>query len=307
MSDLRTGAGAPPATDDGSVPGATIAACLAEAGRLLSAAGVDGARQDARLLLAHVLGVAKETLIGWPERIVAPDAGARFDALVRRRAAGEPVSRLTGWREFWSLPFRLSAATLDPRPDTETLVDAVLAILPDRQAALRIVDLGTGTGCILLALLSELPNARGFGVDIDAGAIETAGQNADLLDLAGRVLVRVGDWRDGASFVPEGFLPVDILVSNPPYIPSDEIAGLAPEVARFDPVAALDGGADGLDAYRAIVRLAPEVVKIGGVVAFECGLGQSSAIRLLLERCGFRDIRVVSDLAGIDRCIIATV
>jgi len=296
-----------PSTDIASGSATTVDGCLTAAARRLSEAGIEGARQDARLLLAHALGVAKETVIAWPERAIEPAIRARFDLLIQRRAAGEPVSRLLGWREFWSLPFRLSAGTLDPRPDTETLVQAVLDGVADRKAALRILDLGTGTGCILLALLSELPNARGVGVDIAPDAIETARRNADLLSVANRAEMRVGDWWAESTLLPERSDPVDVLVSNPPYIPTSEIDGLAPEVARFDPIAALDGGADGLDAYRCLTILAPTVVRSDGIVAFECGQGQAAVLRQVMEGTGFRDVRVVPDLAGIDRCIIATV
>jgi release factor glutamine methyltransferase len=221
-----------------------------------------------------------------------------FEGMVARRCRREPVSRILGRREFWSLPFEVGPATLDPRPDSETLVSAVLSEIGDRAADLSIIDLGTGTGCLLLALLSELPQATGAGIDISAEAIEVARRNATALGLAARARFLPDDWaRDVAG-------PSDIVISNPPYIESDAITRLATEVAVHDPRAALDGGTDGLDAYRALLPQAKRLLKPGGLLALEIGQGQGEAIRGLACAAGLRDSGSASDLAGIERCLL---
>jgi release factor glutamine methyltransferase len=259
------------------------------------AAAALGDRREARLVVAAALGLDPAALLGWPERRIGAAAHARAMALVRRRAAGEPLSRLRGAREFWSLDFALSPETLDPRPESETLVAAALDAVPDRAARLRLLDLGTGTGCLLLALLSELPNAWGAGVDRAAGAAATARANAAALGLAGRAAFIVGDWGEALR---GGF---DLVVSNPPYIPSADIPALAPEV-RHDPLRALDGGADGLDAYRA---LAPALARLlRGTALVELGTGQAPAAARIMRGAGL-DVRGIRpDLAGIDRCLV---
>jgi release factor glutamine methyltransferase len=253
-----------------------------------------GDRREARLVVAAALGLDPASLLGWPERPIDEAARARAAEFVRRRAAGEPLSRLRGTREFWSLTFALSPETLDPRPETETLVAAALDAVPDRAAPLRLLDLGTGTGCLLLALLSELPNAWGIGVDRAVGAAARARANAATLGLGRRAVFLAADW--GAAL--DGRF--DLIVSNPPYIPSGDIASLAPEVRR-DPRPALDGGADGLGAYRA---LAPDLARLlGGTAVLELGAGQARAVTGIMRSAGL-DIRGVHpDLAGIERCL----
>jgi release factor glutamine methyltransferase len=276
-----------------------IGSLLATAAARLKAAGIDAPMREARLLLGHAAGLSQSTLIGWPERTIEAGAAECFAALVERRLAREPVARILGRREFWSLDFAVTADTLDPRADTETVIEAVLAHLPDRQAPLRIVDFGTGTGCILLALLSELTGAFGIGVDRSAAAARVAACNAASLGLARRAGFAVGDW---AAAIGGTF---DLAVSNPPYIPTAEIAGLAPEVVRYDPAAALDGGADGLDAFR---RLAPEFARIlrpGGLAAFETGAGQADRVAAICLAAGLQPLEIRADLAGIGRAVIA--
>ncbi len=279
----------------------TIAAALAMALPRLVAADIPDARREARLILALALGVDQAVILGYPERPVPDAVFDRFDKLVTRRAGHEPFSRLLGTREFWSLDFALSADTLDPRPDSETLIEAVLAEYPDRTAPLRIVDYGTGSGCLLLTLLSELPQATGLGIDLSVGAVETARRNAESLGLSGRASFCQGDW----SQETQG--PADVIVSNPPYIPSEEIARLAPEVAHFEPRLALDGGEDGLDAYRKLIPVAKERLSPLGIVFFEIGAGQTEDVTHLLTESGFRLKSVRRDLAGIERCLVATV
>ena len=255
-----------------------------------------GDRREARLVVAAALGLDPATLLGWPERAVEDAGLARARAFLRRRAAGEPLSRLRGTREFWSLPFLLSPETLDPRPETETLVAAALETVTDRAAKLRLLDLGTGTGCLLLALLSELPNAWGLGLDRAFGAAATARANAAALGLTHRSAFLAADW---AAPVEGSF---DLIVSNPPYIPSGEIERLAPEVRQHDPRPALDGGRDGLDAYHA---LAPEFARLlRGCALLEIGMGQAQAVAEIMAGQGLAIRCVRPDLAGIERCLV---
>jgi release factor glutamine methyltransferase len=263
----------------------------------LAAAGVPDAAADARILAQAAFGLDRAGLLA--ARDSRPDAAAieRYGALTARRAAREPVSRILGRREFWSLDFALSPATLDPRPDSETLVEAALAGLPDRQEGLLILDLGTGSGCLLLALLSALPAARGLGIDRSVEALATARENARRLGLAGRAAFAATDWAAGLAG------RFDLVVANPPYVTAAEMAALAPEVAGFDPHAALDGGADGLDAYRAIAPALPGLLGESGRALLEIAPDQWVAVSGLLEGSGLRPAIVHFDLAGRARCL----
>jgi len=267
----------------------------------LVAADIDESRLEARLLVQAATGLDLAGLIRHEQ---AP-LGAAADTLanlVARRLGHEPISRIVGKRGFYGLEFGLNAATLDPRPDTETLVDAVLEIVDardGRQALLSILDLGTGTGAILLALLYALPQARGIGVDIAPEAVAMAAENAVQLGLAARSRFVVRDMLDRAG---DDF---DIIVSNPPYIPSGEIAGLDPEVRLHDPSRALDGGADGLDFYRLLASKAGAHLKPGGWLAMEVGAGQAGDVLALLARQGWQDCGSRRDLGGIDRVVFA--
>jgi len=276
----------------------TIGAALNAAVTRLTEAGIERPQAEARLLLEAATGLSRATVIGFPERAVGAVHLNVFDQMVVRRCHHEPASRILGRREFWSLTFEVTPATLDPRPDSETLVSAVLAQIDDRAANLSIIDFGTGTGCLVLALLSELPDATGTGVDLSAEAIEVAQRNAATLGLGERATFVRDDW---ARNVSERF---DMVISNPPYIESDAIARLAAEVAAYDPRAALDGGADGLDAYRALLPQAKRLLKSGGLVALEIGQGQGPAIRALAGDVGFCESASASDLAGIERCLL---
>ncbi len=277
-----------------SGPG-SIASCLADGARRLSEAGVPDARREARLILAHALGLEPVTILGYPERPV-DDAGPYQD-LIARRAAREPLSHLTGRREFWSLEFEVTPSTLDPRPDSETLVEAALAAIPDRQVAISIVDFGAGTGCLLLALLSEYPSATGLGIDIDEDALAVARRNATRLGFSDRAAFVRGDWGESLAG------PVDLIVANPPYIRAGDIANLQREVAEYEPRRALDGGPDGLAAYR---RLGPDItglLKPGGVAVLEFGLGQGLDVARLMSAESLIDQGFSADLAGHDRCL----
>lgn len=276
----------------------TLGDLLKEGAARLAAAGIDGAAREARLLLQAAAEIPIATQIAFPERTISSDATARFEALLQRRARREPMAHILGRREFWSLAFKVTADTLDPRPDSETLVQAILDQLPDRSAALRLIDFGTGTGCLLLALLHELPHASGVGVDTSPAALAVATENAHALGLMERAAFRRGDWDEG---IEAGF---DVLLSNPPYVPSTDIDGLQPEVASFEPRLALDGGADGLDAYRRLAPAAARLLRPDGLAAFEIGIGQGDSVRRIMASAGLRHIATARDLAAVERCVL---
>ncbi len=268
--------------------------------RALAEAGVPSPDVDARLLLLAATGLDRVALIRDPDLPVSADASSRLDGWIRRRAAREPVSRILGTRDFWGLSLDVTPDVLDPRPDTETLVEAVLDALKERRdCPLRLVDLGTGSGAILCALLTELPRAQGIGVDRSAGACAVARRNLASHGLAARSLVVQGDW---ATALPaSGF---DIVVSNPPYIESAVIAELDRDVRDHDPLAALDGGADGLDAYRVIVADLARLLAPSGIAAVEIGRGQECAVSGLATSAGLDGITLRADLSGITRVVL---
>lgn len=277
----------------------TIGSVIEWAAQALTAAGFDEPRRRARQLVAAVLEISPAEVFAHPERGLSTAEHARLSDALRRMTAREPLSRMIGRREFWGLEFLLSADTLDPRPESETVVEAVLARLPERHRPYCFLDLGTGTGCLLLALLSEFPRAGGVGIDIAAGAAAAARRNAVRLGLGGRARFVVGNW---AAAVTGRF---EAIVANPPYIVSSAIAGLPPEVRDYDPQRALDGGADGLSAYRTIAAELPRLLAPGGVFAAEIGHGQADAVAAILAENGVRADGFAPDLAGIDRCVIA--
>jgi release factor glutamine methyltransferase len=262
---------------------------------------IDSAELDARILVGAVLGLDLTGLIAAADRRLTSEETARLEDFARRRLDHEPVARILGTREFWGLPLKLSAATLVPRPDTETVVELALEMLraaPHPAHAPRIADIGTGSGAILLALLSELPDAFGVGTDISEDALQTAHRNAVDLGLADRAGFVACDYAAALSG------PFDLIVSNPPYIRSAEIAGLATEVRDHDPRAALDGGADGLDAYRALIPQAARLLAPGGVLVVEAGQGQSGDIQGLMAARGLTlPAPAKADLAGIRRAV----
>lgn len=271
---------------------------LKDATARLASAGIDGALREARLLIQAACDIPIATQVAFPEREVVAATLDRFRDMVARRAGREPMAHILGRREFWSLSFKVTADTLDPRPDSETLVQAVLDQIPDRSASLRLVDFGTGTGCLLLALLHELPNATGVGIDASAAALAVAQENAQALGLTSRAAFREGHWDEGvvATF--------DVVLSNPPYIPSGDIAALQPEVASFEPRLAVDGGADGLDSYRILVPAAARLLAAGGLAAFELGLGQADSVVAIGHAAKLSLIATASDLAGVPRCVM---
>jgi release factor glutamine methyltransferase len=280
-------------------------ALLRDAAVALTAAGIDNARFEARLLLAHAAGVTIEWLVAHGDEAPPPSVVEALRALTARRIRREPMAYVTGEREFWGLSFRVSPAVLVPRPDSETLIEAALALMPGRTEPWRIVDLGVGSGCLLLTLLREFPNARGVGLDASAEALSVAQYNADALGVGARTHLVRGDWRlQGWAGQLGG--PFDLLVSNPPYIETEAIDGLMPEVARFEPRLALDGGGDGLAAYRIIADQAAGLVVHGGRVLIEAGEGQVTDISKLLSAAGFAVGGPWKDLGGIDRIVPAT-
>jgi len=260
---------------------------------------------DARLIICHGAGLSHEAFAMQPERLLDKETVGDILLAAERRCAREPVSRIVGEREFWGLDFALGASALDPRPDTETLVQAALDVAAGHynSGPLSILDIGTGSGCILVALLYELHAAHGVGTDRNLDTLKIARANARRHQLGGRASFVCTSWLDGLS---GGF---DIIVSNPPYIPTDEISSLEPEVARYDPHEALDGGRDGLDAYRWMVPRLAQVLKPGGWVLFEVGYGQAPDVCALFQAEGngntYGELLQRPDLAGHIRCVAA--
>ncbi len=312
---------------------------LADGARRLAEAGIESARLDARLLLAHALGIPPDELVGnsplrlarahavatrrsldtspvttGEERSSTPSVSspvygggvssvaadeteggivARFDSLIARRATGEPLAYIVGHKEFWSLEFEVGPGALVPRPDSETLIEQALKLYPDRTEPLEVLDLGTGTGCLLIALLSEYPNARGTGIDASEQALDWARRTLARHGLEARCRLIAGDWARARG-------PADVILANPPYVRSDKAAALA----RFEPLAALDGGADGLEAYRALApRIAP-LLKPKGCAFFELGAGQAEAVAAIMQARMLEIAGIAADLAGVERCMV---
>jgi len=279
--------------------GPTARDLIAQLTERLAAAGIEAARREAWLLLAAATGRERASLMAGAGAALTAAEQARLERLLERRRAREPIAYILGEKEFWSLPFQVGSAVLIPRPETETVVEAVLAQVPDRRARVRILDLGTGSCCLLLALLSELPNATGLGTDVSAEALALAEVNAVRLGLAGRAELRASDW--GSDIEP----PFDLIVSNPPYISAAEWPKLQPEVRDFEPSAALLAGPDGLDAYRALAPECGRLLASDGCVALEIGQGQGDAVARLLARERLEVVERRRDLAGIERCLVA--
>jgi release factor glutamine methyltransferase len=260
----------------------------------LAAAGIEDAARDARVLLAHALGVAPDRLtLHLPEEMAAPQAQA-YEQAIQAREARQPVAQITGRRLFWGLPFRVTRDTLDPRPETETLVAEAL-----RQPFLKALDLGTGTGCILLSCLRGMPMARGLGVDISEAALVVAAGTSSDLGLAGRARFLRSDWFSAVSGA------FDLIVSNPPYIAATEMPSLSPDVREWEPHLALTPGGDGLDAYRTIARGAGARLMPGGRLLVEIGPTQGPAVTAFFRACGLEDIRILPDMDGRDRVVAA--
>ena len=279
----------------------TLAETLREARARLTIEGIDDPALESRLIVEHFSGTSLADLIATPDRMIPPATIAAVDDALRRRLAHEPVHRIFGFRDFYGLRLSLSAGTLEPRSDTETLVDTVLPFARETAARLgtcRILDLGTGTGAIALALLKEVPLATAVGVDISDDALVTAARNAADAGLAGRFKPLKSCWFSAT----EG--RCHLIVSNPPYISTKELETLQPEVRKFDPVAALDGGEDGLDAYRIIAGGAGAHLEAGARIAVEIGHTQKREVTQVFRQAGYRMIAAAKDLAGSDRVLV---
>nr|WP_294523683.1 peptide chain release factor N(5)-glutamine methyltransferase [uncultured Rhodopila sp.] len=280
--------------DSVRLPGtATIAEAIHDGARRLRDLA-DNPRLEARLLLAHALGLSRADLIRDPHRSV--ETGT-FNDLLTRRLLHQPLAHILGRREFWSLEFQVSPATLIPRPDSETLIEAALVHFAHRPPPRRILDLGSGTGCLLLALLHEFPAAFGIGIDIAPDAAGLARRNAIRIGLADRAAFLAGDWTKPIAG------RFDLVISNPPYIPAADIDDLMPEVALHEPRRALDGGADGYDAYRTILGDLPGRLLPGGTAILELGAGQAKEVAALARQAGFA-ASLHLDLAGIQRAVV---
>jgi release factor glutamine methyltransferase len=273
---------------------ASRASLIGDGAALLRAAGIENPRLEARLLLAHTLNLPVSALLRDPNLHADPTA---YVTLIARRAAHEPLAYILGHREFWSLRFAVSPATLIPRPESETLIEAALAAFARRTPPRRILDLGTGTGCLLLAALHEFPASFGIGIDRSPGAAALAAANANSLGLGNRAAFLCADW---AAPLAARF---DLILCNPPYIPTCEIGALMPEVAGHEPACALDGGADGLSAYRRIIPLLPQLLQPDGVAVLELGIGQRLGVADLARETGLIAI-TRPDLAGIPRALV---
>ncbi|MCX7344235.1 MAG: peptide chain release factor N(5)-glutamine methyltransferase [Alphaproteobacteria bacterium] len=275
------------------MPPDSIAGALLAARRRLALIS-DTAALDARLLLQATANVSHEDIIAEPERRLSAEALAQFEAFMTRRLAHEPVSRILGARDFYGRSFRLTPDVLDPRPDTETLIDAALALIRPRS---RLLDLGTGSGIIAVTLLAERPDTTGLATDLSPEALAIARSNAERHGVLSRLQLRQGSW----------FAPVsgsfDLILCNPPYIPASDIPGLAADVRDYDPLAALTGGPDGLEAYRAIARHAAAHLNPDGHVLVEIGAGQADDVSALFAAAGFRNVKRFQDLGGHDRCL----
>jgi release factor glutamine methyltransferase len=252
-----------------------------------------------RLLLSHALSLSVEELLRDPHQKLGRPSIDAFFSLCNRLQQGEPLSRIVGQREFWSLNFKLSSATLDPRPDSETLIEAVLKLLPDQNRSFDLVDLGTGTGCLLISLLTEYKNAKGIGVDISDEALAIARNNAEINNVERRANFLESHW---FKELQDRF---DLIVSNPPYIADKVYNTLDQNVRDYDPKVALVGGEAGLDCYRIIIKDAPNYLNRDGIIIFEIGYDQAEDVQNLLEQAGFKGIHVFQDLEGRDRCIAA--
>ena len=270
---------------------------LQAAAAALRQAGLEESAFEARALIAGVLSVSREDMLAHPERpVTAADAARLADGLARR-ASGEPLARITGVREFWSLPIRLGPDTLVPRPETETVVEEVLSRIADRDGDYSILDLGTGSGCLLFALLSELPRARGLGIDGSTDALAIAAQNAEILGFSDRVRFRAGNWGAGLKGA------FDIIVANPPYIALRDKAALPREVRDFDPDFALFAGEDGLEAARALIPDLARLLAADGIAVVEIGAGQGAAVAEISRESGLSVGEARCDLAGLERAL----
>jgi release factor glutamine methyltransferase len=265
----------------------------------LAAAGIENPRAEARILLAHARGGEPADIFSVQRGRAGSDEAAAFDKFITRREKREPIAYIIGVREFWSLEFEVGAGVLIPRPETETLIEEATKIFADKAGALSVLDIGTGSGCLLAAFLKEYPNAQGLGIDASPDALFWARRNLARHGLPTRGRLLQGQWTDGLT---ETF---DIIFCNPPYIETVAIDVLDPDVSRHEPRSALDGGADGTEAYRAVAPQIATHLKQAGTAFVELGAGQVAAVRGIFSAAGLETIKVASDLSGSDRCLVA--
>lgn len=277
----------------------TVQTLLQEATTSLQEKGITTAALDATLLLAHVLKKDKIGLIREAHTKVSSQDKTKFKELLNRRQKHEPVAYILGEKEFMGHVFKVTPATLIPRPDSETLVEAVFEIFPQTSGPKRVADVGTGTGCLLLCVLSHYPTWEGQGVDISPSALEVAAENAATHNLLNRVEFTEGQWLQPLE------KEVDILISNPPYIKSEEVDHLMPDVRNHEPHLALDGGGDGLHPYRIITTTAPDILKSGGYIFLEVGQGQARDVKEMLSTADWQNLKTYTDLAGVPRVVCA--
>ncbi len=282
----------------------TIDALLGGQSAILAAAGIEAPRKEARLIAQHVTGMDTTRIVADPGQALAEGDVLQIKRLVARRAKSEPLALITGTKEFWSLDFTITPDTLVPRPDSECLIEAALEATPDRGQKLSILDLGVGSGCLLLSLLSELPRAWGLGIDLNPAAITTARRNARALNLEDRAAFLCGHWGD--SLAPDENAKFDLVICNPPYVTESDWRELADDIRFYEPRLALVGGVDGLQAYRAIfdqlgLYLAPQ-----GIAIVEIGYGQHIDIKEIIEKSGLRIAGGRQDLSDVMRCLLAT-
>lgn len=266
----------------------------------LENAAIPSSDLDAALLVGHVLGLDRLEMVIEPLRLISEEQEKEIDALLMRRLNREPISHIVGHREFWSLDFKVTEDTLTPRPDSETLIEAALKGISDKTQPLKLLDLGTGTGCLLLSLLSELPQAHGLGIDISDKALMVAQENAESLGLKNRARFMLSDW-DAELEVTEKF---DVILCNPPYIALSEKPELAADVIDYEPSSALFAGRDGLDEYGKLARILPKRLRADGMALLEVGHQQAADVLNLLKSAGLKNMEIVRDLAHRDRCIV---
>ena len=276
----------------------TVKEALAYGREALGRSHVPSIALDCRVLLEYVTGFSREAVAMYPERILSEEQWDRFQEMIARRSEREPVAQLLRRKEFWGLDFYVTRDTLCPRPDSETLIEAVLGVISDKSANIRILDLGTGSGCLLLSVLSEFPRATGIGVDISPEALEVARRNGQNLGFAARTEWMLCHWGEGVCGT------FDIIISNPPYIEDADIATLEPEVSRYEPRLALSGGNDGLACYRNIAPVIARLLKKNGIAVLEFGQGQEDAVTHIMAAHHLKKISEAQDMGGITRCII---
>ena len=283
------------------MPPTTLAAALDDVEARLKEAAIEDPRFESRVLVARAVGLSVGEVLFHSRRPISPAEASQIARYTEERSKRRPVSHIFGEKEFWSLTFEVTPDVLTPRPDTETLVEAALELIPDRDRTLSVLDLGVGSGCILISLLTELPQAYGVGVDIDFDACLVARRNAVRLGLDNRSAIIQGDWISaiGGKF--------DLVLSNPPYIPIGEIETLEPEVRDYEPRLALSGGRDGLDCYKRILTGVGTVIRPGGSLLLEVGSGQAPLVSAMARQNPLFRVKTTTDLGKVERCVLATV